>query len=72
MNVISISKDRKRAEVVCRQHGDTVTRHAVRIAGTNRYTIWNRPSWMRPDDQRVQLTTITISDINTVTEDSTV
>lgn len=48
MKVISISKDRKRAQVVVHQKdwftgkSVPVTRHAHRIGKTDRYTIWVR------------------------------
>jgi DNA-binding transcriptional regulator/RsmH inhibitor MraZ len=73
MKVISISLDRKRAMVICKQHRETVTRHAGRIPGTrDKFTIWNRPSWMRYDDSRVQMTTITIDENNAAIEGATV
>ena len=73
MKVISMSKDRKRAQVVCVQHGKHVTRHAVLVAGTrDRYQLWNRPSWMRKDDSRVGMTFIRISSPDSVEIEQTV
>ena len=73
MKIISISNDRKRAEVVCTQHGETVTRHALLMPGTrNKYTVSNYAPWMRKDDLRIATTTITIADNGAVTEGETV
>jgi hypothetical protein len=74
MKVISINNDCKRAEVVCTQHGETVTRHAVLMPGTrNKYTIRNYAPWMRKDDLRaIATTTITIAENGSVTEGATI
>lgn len=61
MQVVSMSADGRRAQVIVEQRGERVTRHAHVIPGQRtKFTIWKHASPFTKDVSRAEMETVTI------------